>query len=168
MDPIQGEWGSQVTGLTNFAAAPPTVYGEVQYAIRTLIDESGVLDGVDPAVRLGFEAQTIGAIMTQLQEMESDPLININTPEEAVEEYDESFNIFAFVVPSFTVMFAFFQSGLVLYWSSGTAWLAGLLAFHLASVLTLFLLMPYSKMVHGFYRLAALCRDAQIQNSRAP
>lgn len=67
----------------------------------------------------------------------------------------------AFVLLLFTVS----ASGLVLYWSSGTAWLAGPLAFHLASVLTLFLLMPYSKMVHGFYRLAALCRDAQIQNS---
>jgi citrate/tricarballylate utilization protein len=31
----------------------------------------------------------------------------------------------------------------------------------LGAVLTFFLITPYSKMVHGFYRLAALVRDAQ-------
>ncbi|MFN2189209.1 MAG: ABC transporter permease [Candidatus Promineifilaceae bacterium] len=113
VDPIQGEWGSQVTGLTNLAAAPPTVYGEVQYAIRTLVDESGLLEDVDPAVRQGFEAQTVGAIMTQLQEMENDPLISIETSEEIVEEEEQPFNVFAYVVPSFTVMFAFFLMGTV-------------------------------------------------------
>ena len=33
--------------------------------------------------------------------------------------------------------------------------------FLLGTVLGLFLLVPYSKMAHGFYRLAALVRDAQ-------
>jgi ABC-2 type transport system permease protein len=113
VDPIQGEWGSQVTGLANFAVAPPTVYGEVQYAIRSLIDESGILDEADPAMRQAFEAQTVGAIMTQLQEMESDPLITIEVPEEAVEEESGAFNVFAIVIPSFTVMFAFFLMGTI-------------------------------------------------------
>ena len=36
-----------------------------------------------------------------------------------------------------------------------------ILALHLGAVLGFFLLMPYSKMAHGFYRLAALIRDAQ-------
>ncbi len=52
-------------------------------------------------------------------------------------------------------------SGLALYAATGTALVAPLLALHLGSVLTLFLTMPYSKMVHGAYRLAALVRDAQ-------
>lgn len=63
----------------------------------------------------------------------------------------------AFVVLLFLVS----VSGLLLYWLGGTSILPELLAFHLGSVLTLFLLMPYSKMVHGFFRLAALIRDAQ-------
>lgn len=47
-------------------------------------------------------------------------------------------------------------SGLALYAATGTRLVAILLPLHLGSVLTFFLLTPYSKMVHGFYRLAAL------------
>ena len=51
-------------------------------------------------------------------------------------------------------------SGLVLYAATGTGLVAPLLALHLATVLALFLLMPFSKMVHGFFRLAALTAEA--------
>lgn len=51
-------------------------------------------------------------------------------------------------------------TGLLLYAGTGTAWVGGLLAIHLAFVLTLFLLMPYSKMAHGFYRMTALTAEA--------
>ncbi len=40
-----------------------------------------------------------------------------------------------------------------------------MLALHLGAVLSFFLLMPYSKMVHGFFRLAALTRDAQDKSA---
>ena len=52
-------------------------------------------------------------------------------------------------------------TGLWLYAATGTPLVAPLLALHLGAVLTFFLITPYSKMVHGFYRLAALVRDAQ-------
>ena len=52
-------------------------------------------------------------------------------------------------------------SGLVLYGATGSAAVSILLPVHLGAVLTLFLLTPYSKMVHGFFRLAALVRNAQ-------
>lgn len=52
-------------------------------------------------------------------------------------------------------------SGLLLYAATGTDLVGVLLALHLGSVLTFFLLTPYSKMVHGFYRFAALVRDSQ-------
>ena len=54
-------------------------------------------------------------------------------------------------------------TGLALYLATGTSLVAALLAIHLGSVLTLFLTTPYSKMAHGFYRFAALVRDAQIK-----
>lgn len=57
-------------------------------------------------------------------------------------------------------------TGLLLYAATGTALVGGLLAMHLGCVLSLFLLLPYSKMVHGFFRLAALTRDAQEQGSK--
>lgn len=37
-----------------------------------------------------------------------------------------------------------------------------MLAIHLATVFTFFISMPFSKMVHGFFRMAALVRHAQI------
>ena len=51
-------------------------------------------------------------------------------------------------------------TGLGLFVASGSALVAPLLAIHLAMVMVLFLLMPFSKMVHGFYRLAALVAEA--------
>lgn len=54
-------------------------------------------------------------------------------------------------------------SGLALYAATGTALVEGLLALHLGTVLTLFLLVPYSKMVHGAYRYAALVHDAAVR-----
>ena len=52
-------------------------------------------------------------------------------------------------------------SGLVLYGLGGTKLMPTFLALHLGAVLAFFLLTPYTKMAHGFYRLAALVRDAQ-------
>ena len=52
-------------------------------------------------------------------------------------------------------------TGLALFAATGTQLVAPLLAIHLGCVLTLFLTTPYSKMAHGFYRFAALLRDAQ-------
>lgn len=51
-------------------------------------------------------------------------------------------------------------TGLALYAATGTAAVAPLLAIHLATVMTLFLLMPFSKMVHGFFRFTALVAEA--------
>lgn len=66
------------------------------------------------------------------------------------------------------VLLLFFVSttGLALYALGGTVAMPALLAIHLASVLAFFLLTPYSKMIHGFYRLAALLRDAQLKEER--
>jgi len=65
---------------------------------------------------------------------------------------------YAFVALLFLVS----TSGLVLYWSSGTALASGSLIVHLAFIATFFISIPYSKMVHGFFRMAALCREAQL------
>ncbi|TFF23376.1 tricarballylate utilization 4Fe-4S protein TcuB [Jiella endophytica] len=59
-------------------------------------------------------------------------------------------------------------TGLVLYAVTGTAAVGSILALHLGCVLALFLLTPYSKMAHGFYRMAALVRDAQVKSGRVP
>ena len=67
---------------------------------------------------------------------------------------------------SFTLLLgATGATGLLLFGVAGTDWVPAILAIHLGTVLTLFLLMPYSKMVHGFFRLASLIKDAQ-QNAK--
>jgi len=59
------------------------------------------------------------------------------------------------------LLFLVALSGLLLYALGSTSAMPAMLAIHLGSVLSFFLLTPYSKMAHGFYRLAALVRDAQ-------
>lgn len=65
-----------------------------------------------------------------------------------------------FVVLTFLVA----TTGLLLYAATGTAAVPALLAIHLGVVLAFFVLTPYTKMVHGFYRFAALVADASRRN----
>lgn len=54
-------------------------------------------------------------------------------------------------------------TGLLLLVFRATAAMRPLLLVHLGVVLALFVVMPYGKFVHGFYRLAALARDQAEQ-----
>lgn len=63
------------------------------------------------------------------------------------------------------LLFCVSLSGLALYALGSSSWLSALLVIHLGTVLAFFLLMPYSKMVHGFFRLAALIADAKDKAS---
>ena len=65
------------------------------------------------------------------------------------------------------LLFVVSTSGLALYVFGQSRWLPELLAFHLGAVFAFFLLAPYTKMVHGFFRLAALVKDAQLRPGRA-
>lgn len=58
-------------------------------------------------------------------------------------------------------------SGVALYAATGSGAVAWLLPLHLGLVLTFFLLTPYSKMAHGFYRLAALTVEASRSASKS-
>ena len=61
-----------------------------------------------------------------------------------------------------SLLLAVAVTGLFLYWSKGSSIAAFLLITHLAVVATFFIAIPYSKMTHGFFQLAALCREAQL------
>jgi citrate/tricarballylate utilization protein len=58
------------------------------------------------------------------------------------------------------LLLAVAATGLALLGLRDTGAMGLLLAVHLGTVLALFVLLPYSKMVHGAYRAAALLRDA--------
>lgn len=64
----------------------------------------------------------------------------------------------AFIVLLFVVA----ATGLVLYLLGNTSLMPMLLAIHLGSVLSFFLLAPFTKMAHGFYRMAALLREQSV------
>lgn len=111
IDPVQKELASLVTGLVNYAVSPVTIQGELQHGIRATFEDSGVLEGADPELVAAAEAQTLGVIMTQLQEMQEDPFIAVNREDITEEAIDEEFNPWNLIVPGFTVMFAFFLTG---------------------------------------------------------
>lgn len=68
---------------------------------------------------------------------------------------------------SFVALLGFVAlSGLALYGLGQTNLMPTLLALHLGSVLAFFLLTPFTKMAHGFYRLAALLAEAQKKRSQ--
>lgn len=56
------------------------------------------------------------------------------------------------------LLFIISVSGLALWWLRDTPAMALLLCAHLASVMALFVTLPYGKFAHGFYRIAALVR----------
>ncbi len=58
------------------------------------------------------------------------------------------------------LLFLVAVSGLALYWLGATTLMPALLAIHLGAVLSFFLLTPFTKMAHGFYRLTALIKEA--------
>ena len=68
--------------------------------------------------------------------------------------------LFAFILLLGSVSF----TGLALYSGGKSAVMPQLLAIHLSTVLVFFLLTPFSKMVHEFFRLAALVREAQTRH----
>jgi citrate/tricarballylate utilization protein len=66
------------------------------------------------------------------------------------------------------MLFATGATGLALLVLRDTSWMATLLALHLGVVCALFLLLPYSKFVHGIYRYLALARYAKELKTHSP
>jgi ABC-2 type transport system permease protein len=109
VDPAQGSIADVVVGLANLAASPVSIQGELLRGTRTFIEQAGVLAGAAPEVQAAVEAQTVGAIMTRLQAMQSDPPITV-VPE-GFGVVAEPVNLLDSFMPAFAVMFAFFLTG---------------------------------------------------------
>ena len=109
VDPVQSALAAVVVGLANYAVTPVSTQGELLEGTRRFIEQAGVLDGAPPNVQLAVEAQTVGAIMAQLQEMQSDPPIKVLF--EGPTSSGEPVNLMDSFMPAFAVMFAFFLTG---------------------------------------------------------
>ena len=112
VDPVQEAYGAIVTGLVNYAVAPPTVQGEIQYGIRTLLDEAGLLRD-DPARMQAAVAQSTGVIMTQLQAMLTEPAIAVQTETVVGGKPAAPVSVFSLIAPGMSVAFAFWVAGQV-------------------------------------------------------
>jgi len=70
---------------------------------------------------------------------------------------------YAFLV----LLFVAAATGLILLAMRSSAAMGALLAVHLGTIVSLFLILPYCKFVHGIYRAAALLRSAAERPGRA-
>ena len=76
----------------------------------------------------------------------------------ALLDIDYSFLVLLFVAAA---------TGLILLVLRDTAAMSALLAIHLGVIVSLFLILPYCKFVHGIYRAAALLRSAAERPKRS-
>ena len=107
-DPTQTHLVNFVTGIVNQAVAEVGILAELQFGIRQVLAQSGALEGAGPELQQAAEAQTLGVIWTQVQEMRQNPLITVRNENLAGDESTETWDPFAFFVPGSSVMFAFF------------------------------------------------------------
>ncbi|MCK4831506.1 MAG: ABC transporter permease [Anaerolineales bacterium] len=113
VDPTEEEASSIVAGIAEKAASSVEMLGEIQYGIRTVMVESGVYDQLEPRALAAVQAQTLGVIWAQAQEIRQNPVIRVESKDVAGEEVLADWNPFSYLTPSFTVMFSFFLVGFV-------------------------------------------------------
>ena len=113
VDPAQPQSAGIVTGIMNQVVAEVTVWGEVQYGVRTILEQSGALEGASPEVQQATGAQIMGVIMTRLNEMRQDPAIVVTSEDlEGTTVEGGILSFMAYLFPGFTVMFMFFIVGM--------------------------------------------------------
>lgn len=112
VDPAQPESISIITGIMNQVVDEVTIWGEVSYGVRTVLGNSGVLDGATPEQMAAVSAQNLGVIMTRLNEMRRDPLIEVIS-EDLIGESSEGglVGFLAYIFAAYTVLFIFFVVG---------------------------------------------------------
>jgi ABC-2 type transport system permease protein len=110
-DPTQQEAASIVAGITNQAMAEIGVLGELRYGIHAVLAQAPDYDQAPPELRQAVEAQTLGVIWTQVQEMRQNPVIAVEDEAVAGAEELQPWDPITYYIPSFTVAFAFFLVG---------------------------------------------------------
>jgi ABC-2 type transport system permease protein len=110
-DPTQQEAASIVAGITNKAMAEIGMLGELRYGVHAVLAQSPDYDMAPPELVQAVEAQTLGVVWTQVQQMRQNPVIALESEAVAGAEEVKPWDPITYYVPGFTVAFAFFLVG---------------------------------------------------------
>ena len=112
VDPAQPESISIITGIMNKVVDEVNIWGEVQYGVRSVLGDSGLLEIATPDQMAAIGAQNLGVIMTRLNEMRRSPVIEVISEDlqgKATEGGIMSF--VSYVYSAYIVLFIFFVVG---------------------------------------------------------
>ena len=108
VDPAQASYGRIITSILEEITSSMAIQGEIRYGIKSVLEDLGFDKAGNPDLARAAQAQVEGVLFTQLQRMQTDNPIRIQTE---TLEGDQVFmweNVFTIMLPAFTVMFAFF------------------------------------------------------------
>jgi ABC-2 type transport system permease protein len=114
-DPARQTEAQVMAGVLQEVLTELSVRAEIEYGIRAVYHRTGVLEGADPETARAVQAQTMGAIWTAVQEIRSNPAIDVQRQDLAGEERVLTARgiVFGFLMPVFSTMFAFFLVGIM-------------------------------------------------------
>jgi ABC-2 type transport system permease protein len=113
VDPAQPQSVSIITGIMNKVVDEVTIWGEVQYGVRTVLDNSGLLDDATPQQMAAIGAQNLGVIMTSLNEMRRNPAIEVISEDLKGEVTTGGIMAYvSYVYAAYIVLFIFFVVGI--------------------------------------------------------
>ena len=110
-DPTQVVAAEIVAGIANQAMAEIAVLGELRYGIHAVLAQLPDYDQAAPEFVEAVEAQTLGVMWTQVQQMRQAPVIAVEGEPVAGAEEVQPWDPITFYIPGFTVAFAFFLIG---------------------------------------------------------
>ncbi len=109
VDPAQPESASIVAGIMNQVVSEVGLWGEVQYGVRSIFEESGLLAQAGPQEQRAIEAQNLGVIMTRINDMRRNPAILVVSEDLQGAKIQGGIELFiAYQFAGLTVMFIFF------------------------------------------------------------
>ncbi len=112
LDPADPQRAEIVNGIMQTAVAETTIWGEVQYGVRTVLRDSDLLNGADSEMQRSIAAQSLGVIMTRINELRSDPPIEVASEDLQGATVEGGITVYlAHLFPGITVMFVFFVVG---------------------------------------------------------
>jgi len=109
VDPAQPESASIVAGIMNQVVSEVGLWGEVQYGVRSIFEESGLLAQASSEEQRAIKAQNLGVIMTRINDMRRNPAILVVSEDLQGAKIQGGIELFiAYQFAGLTVMFIFF------------------------------------------------------------